>query len=136
MVNRCRFVADHQRRYGVRRICRVLGIARSSFHYWLRTSPDRTARQARDAETTARMRAVHAASDGTCGVPRVTAELRESGEAVNHKKVARLMKAGRIAGLRLRRRHRTTVADQVRGQGPGPGRPGLHRGRGEHRVRR
>jgi hypothetical protein len=111
LLNRCQFVADHQRRYGVKRLCQVLGIARSSFYHWLGTAGQRAARQAQDAETTARIRAAHAASDGTYGVPRITAELRESGERVNHKKVARLMKATGIAGLRLRRKHRTTIAD-------------------------
>ncbi|MFI1839100.1 IS3 family transposase [Streptomyces olivaceoviridis] len=33
------------------------------------------------------------ASDGTCGVPRITAELREDGEVVNGKRVARVMQA-------------------------------------------
>jgi transposase InsO family protein len=117
-VNRCQFVADHQRRYGVKRLCQVLGIARSSFYYWLRTASDRAARQAADAEATARIRVVHAASDGTYGVPRVTAELRDQGEVVNHKKVARLMNAAGIAGLRLRRKHRTTIADPAAAKAP------------------
>ncbi|MGW0886370.1 IS3 family transposase [Streptomyces sp. NPDC002671] len=117
-MNRCQFVADHQRRYGVKRLCQALGIARSTFYYWLGTAPDRAARQARDAEMTARIRTVHAASDGTYGVLRITAELRDSGEAVNHKKVARLMKASKIAGLRLRRTHRTTIADLTAAKAP------------------
>jgi transposase InsO family protein len=117
-VNRCQFVADHQRRYGVKRLCQVLGIARSSFYYWLGTAGQRAARQAQDTRTTTRIRAVHAASDGTYGVPRITAELRENGERVNHKKVARLMKAAQIAGLRLRRKHRTTIADPAAAKAP------------------
>nr|BFD90890.1 hypothetical protein KitaXyl93_22500 [Kitasatospora sp. Xyl93]BFD90911.1 hypothetical protein KitaXyl93_22710 [Kitasatospora sp. Xyl93]BFD90952.1 hypothetical protein KitaXyl93_23120 [Kitasatospora sp. Xyl93]BFD90973.1 hypothetical protein KitaXyl93_23330 [Kitasatospora sp. Xyl93]BFD92097.1 hypothetical protein KitaXyl93_34570 [Kitasatospora sp. Xyl93] len=117
-MNRCQFVADHQRRYGVKRLCQVLGIARSSFYYWQTTAPDRAARQAADAEVTARIRAVHAASDGTYGVPRVTAELRDQGDVVNHKKVARLMNAAQIAGLRLRRKHRTTIADPAAAKAP------------------
>jgi len=32
-VSRFQFVADHQRRYGVKRLCTILGIARSSFYY-------------------------------------------------------------------------------------------------------
>ncbi|WP_326770867.1 DDE-type integrase/transposase/recombinase (plasmid) [Streptomyces sp. NBC_01591] len=47
----------------------------------------------------------------TCGIPRITAGLRDGGEVVNHKRVARVMKAIDPAGLRLRRRHRTTVPD-------------------------
>ncbi|MGW1656237.1 IS3 family transposase [Streptomyces atratus] len=114
-MNRCQFVEDHQRRYGVTRLCRILGIARSSFSHWQRTGP---ARQAADIELAARIRQVHRASDGTYGVPRITAELGEDSENVNHKRVARIMKAVRLAGLRLRRRHRTTIPDPAAAKVP------------------
>ncbi|WP_408996965.1 IS3 family transposase [Streptomyces ipomoeae] len=111
LVNRFQFVADHQRRYGVKRLCAILGIARSSFYYWRRTASDRAARQAADATLAARIRAVHRESDGTYGVPRITAELRDDGERINHKRIARVMRSIGLAGVRLRRRHRTTIAD-------------------------
>jgi transposase InsO family protein len=95
----------------VKRLCTILGIARSSFYYWRRTAADRVSRQAADARLAARIRAVHRESDGTYGVPRITAELREGGEHVNHKRIARVMRNIGLAGLRLRRRHRTTVPD-------------------------
>ncbi|MGW1404190.1 IS3 family transposase [Streptomyces sp. NPDC002405] len=118
LVNRFQFVADHQRRFGVKRLCSILGIARSSFYYWSRTAADRAARQAADARLAARIRAVHRESDGTYGVPRITAELREDGERVNHKRIARVMRSIGLAGVRLRRRHRTTVADPVAAKAP------------------
>ncbi|MEV5047063.1 IS3 family transposase [Streptomyces griseoincarnatus] len=118
LVNRFQFVADHQRRYGVKRLCTIVGIARSSFYYWRRTAADRAVRQAADARLAARIRAVHRESDGTYGVPRITAELREAGERVNHKRIARLMRAAGLAGVRLRRRHRTTVADPAAAKAP------------------
>ncbi|MDX2683576.1 IS3 family transposase [Streptomyces soliscabiei] len=112
LVNRFQCVADLQRRYGVKRLCSILGVARSSFYYWRRTAADRATRQAADAKLAVRIRAVHQESDGTYGAPRITAELREaSGEALNHKRVARVMRASGIEGIRLRRRHRTTVPD-------------------------
>lgn len=117
-MNRFQFVADHQRRYGVKRLCQVLGIARSSFYHWRRSAPARVGRRAADARLTARIRAIHTASDGTYGVPRITAELRDGGQHVNHKKVARLMRTAQIAGLRLRRRHRTTISDQSAAKAP------------------
>ncbi|MCD0486281.1 IS3 family transposase [Streptacidiphilus sp. ASG 303] len=117
-MTRFPFVADHQRRHGVKRLCQVLGIARSSYYHWRATAPRRDARQAADARLTARIRAVHAASDGTYGAPRITAELRGRGDQVNHKKVARLMQAAGIAGLRLRRKHRTTTADPAAAKAP------------------
>ncbi|MEV6001402.1 IS3 family transposase [Streptomyces griseomycini] len=39
------------------------------------------------------MRTVHRASEGPCDVPGITAGLRENGEVVNHRRVARIMKA-------------------------------------------
>ncbi|MFF0678247.1 IS3 family transposase [Streptomyces tendae] len=118
LVNRCQFVAGHQRRHGVKRLCTILGIARSSY-YWRRTAADRAARQAADARLAVRIRAVHLESDGTHEVPRITAELRETGdEAVNHKRVARIMRASGLEGVRLRRRHRTTVPDPAAAKAP------------------
>ncbi|WTD01099.1 IS3 family transposase [Streptomyces albidoflavus] len=119
LVNRFQCVADLQRRYGVKRLCSILGVSRSSFYYWRRTAADRAARQVADAKLAARIRAVHQESDGTYGAPRITAELREeNSEAVNHKRVARIMRASGIEGVRLRRRHRTTVSDPAAAKAP------------------
>jgi transposase InsO family protein len=122
-VTRFQFVADHSPRFGVKRLCRVLGIARSSFYHWKATAAARAARQAADAALAARIRAVHAAFDGTYGVPRITAELRDpdsrhGGEPVNHKRVARVMRRIGLAGLRLRRRTRTTIPDPNAAKAP------------------
>ncbi|GAU71504.1 transposase [Streptomyces sp. NBRC 110611] len=106
-MNRFQFVADHQRRFGVKQLCQVLGIARSSFYYWRKTAPARAARQGADTKLAARIRRVHRDSDGTYGVPRITAE-----------RVARLMRSLGLAGLRLRRRHRTTIPDQSAAKAP------------------
>ncbi|WP_093710440.1 hypothetical protein [Streptomyces sp. 2131.1] len=86
-MNRFQSVAEHQRRYGVKRLCSILGISRSGFYYWSRTAVNGAARQVAAAEPAARMRAVHQESDGTYKVPKI-AEFREaSGEAVNHTRV-------------------------------------------------
>ncbi|WP_153811737.1 hypothetical protein [Streptomyces sp. SUK 48] len=65
-MNRFQFVADHHhRRYGVKRLCTILGIARSSFYYRRRTAADRAAWQAADAHLAIRIRAVHHEWGGT-----------------------------------------------------------------------
>ena len=108
-MNRFQLVEDDQRRHGAKQLCTVLGIARSSSATGARPPPDRATRQAADAKLSARIRAVHRESDGTYGVPRITAELREDGERVNHKRITRVMRTIDLAGVRLHRRHRTTV---------------------------
>lgn len=52
--------------------------------------------------------------DNTYGAPRITAELNDGvpeQERVNHKRVARVMRAAKIAGYRCRRRVKTTTPD-------------------------
>ncbi|MCM2389647.1 IS3 family transposase [Streptomyces albipurpureus] len=117
-MNRCQFVADHQRRFGVKRLCDILGLSRSSFYYWRRTAAARAARQTAEAGIAARTRKVHQDSDGTYGAPRITAELRGEGERINHKRVARIMRTIGVEAVRPRRRHRTTVADQAASKAP------------------
>jgi putative transposase len=64
-----------------------------------------SARQEADAALLAAIRAIHAASRGQYGVPRVLAELRAQGYDVGRKRVARLMAAltrGRLGYQRYR----------------------------------
>ena len=68
-------------------------------------------REHRSGRLAARIRVIHRESVGTYGVPRITAELHDTGHRVNHKRVARVMRGIGLAGLRLHRRHRTTLAD-------------------------
>lgn len=100
------------------RLCEVIEVSRSSFYAWRKAAPARHARAQADAELAARIKAAHA-KDKACGAPRITAELNDGAppaERVNHKRVARVMREHAIAGIRLRRRVRTTISapdDQV-----------------------
>ena len=53
--------------------------------------------------------------DRAYGAPRITAELNGGAapaERVNHKRVARVRREHELAGIRLRRRVKTTIPDQ------------------------
>ena len=52
-MNRFQFVEDHKDAYGVKRLCEVIEIARSSFYAWLAAAPGRAARAADDARLAA-----------------------------------------------------------------------------------
>ena len=117
-MNRFQFVADHRDAFEVKRLCEIVEVARSSFYAWLAAAPARAARAAADAALAQQIRAIHD-TDTAQGVPRITAELNDGAPPetrVNHKRVARVMRQAQIAGLRLRRRVRTTIpepADQT-----------------------
>ena len=110
-MSRFEFVADHAGAFGVKRLCRVLGCSRSGFYRWLKAAPARAARAAADAALAEEIKQIHSEFDGTYGSPRVTAELREEGRKVNHKRVARVMRRFGIVGVHLRKKVRTTVPE-------------------------
>ncbi|MET8218129.1 IS3 family transposase [Streptomyces hirsutus] len=110
-MSRFQFVDDHRDAYEVKRLCKALELNRSSYYKWLAGRQARAARQHRDRVLAEKIRKVHGESGGAYGSPRVTAELRETSLPVNEKRVARVMRAFSITGIRLRRRIRTTVPD-------------------------
>ncbi len=118
-MNRFQFVEDHKSAWGVKRLCQVIGIARSSFYAWRAGAPRRAARAQADAALAARIQALQdpaRGGDRAYGAPRITADLNEGAppdQRVNHKRVARVMAAFNLAGTCLRRRVRTTRSDQA-----------------------
>ena len=117
-MNRFQFVEDHKHAWSVKRLCAVIGVARSSFYAWLKAAAGRAARAEADRLLADRIRMVQDPKQGgdrAYGAPRVTAELNgnvPAYERVNHKRVARVMREHRLAGIRLRRRVKTTVPAQ------------------------
>src|SRR5262249_52944119 len=84
-------------------------VSRAAYYQWQEGRG--SARQVADAALTAAIRAIHAASRGQYGVPRVLAELRAQGYDVGRKRVARLMAAAGLRGRRPPRRVRTTTPE-------------------------
>jgi len=118
-MNMFRFIADQAAQHSVRLLCRVVGVSRSGYFTW-RTRPP-AARARADQALTERIRRIHAHSRQTYGSPRVRATLRERGELVGRRRVARLMRGAGLRGVHgQRRRVRTTVADP--GATPAPDR--------------
>lgn len=110
-MSRFQFVADNSTTYPVKRLCQLLEVERSSYYAWKAGAPARAQRAADDAALVARIRVVHEV-DNTVGAPRITAELNDGvseSERVNHKRVARVMRAANIAGYVKKRRVRTTI---------------------------
>lgn len=89
--------------------CEVAAVSRQAFYGWRAHAAAPTARERAEAALVAEIAEIHAGSGGAYGSPRVTAELRSRGHRVNVKRVARLMKAHHIAGIRPRRPKRTTI---------------------------
>ncbi len=87
-------------------MCRLLGVSPSGYYAWYRRQPP--ARVQADEGLRQRIKAIHAWSDGTYGVPRILAELRGEGTRIGGKRVAQLMRQERLQGVSRRRGIKTT----------------------------
>ena len=96
--------------------CRALGVSRSWFCKWQpgRLPPRRVRRDRLRAEV-GRLFAVHG---GTCGSPRITADLRAAGWTVSENTIAALMRELGLAARRKRRRRATTRPGKGRWRAP------------------
>ena len=97
----------HQASYPIATMCRVLGVSTSGYYAWRHRAP--CARSVADAALLRRIQVIHGASSGTYGAPRIHAELAAEGMPVGRKRVARLMRSGRLAGISRRRGCTTTT---------------------------
>lgn len=84
------FISENRAAFGVKQICRVLGVSRSGYYQHRATADARA-----------------------YGAPRVHAELRSLGRKISLGRVSRLMRINRIVGRHLRRKKRTTIQDKT-----------------------
>ncbi|WP_155860901.1 IS3 family transposase, partial [Corynebacterium timonense] len=100
---RFKFIWDHRTEFSVTRMCDVLKVRRSSYYKWKNTQAARRQKVVDDAVLGARIRTVFTDEHGLYGAKRIAAALNDSDsgahEVVNHKRVARIMKAMGIQGF-------------------------------------
>ena len=104
-------MSTHQATYAVRTMCRVLEVSPSGYYAW-RARPQSVRARANEV-LLERIRAIHAVSDETYGVPRIHAELQDEGERVGRHRISRLMRGSGLVGVTRRRE----VADDEARQG-------------------
>jgi putative transposase len=75
-------VTTHQAFHPVATTCRVLGVSPSGYYAWRKRLLSPRARA--DVELTAQIQAIHGASRGTYGAPRIHAELAARGVRITN----------------------------------------------------
>jgi transposase InsO family protein len=101
-----RFMEAEKACFPVAWMCRHLDVSRSGFYAWRGRPP--AAHAKRDQQLAIRVAAIHAENLGVYGSPRIFEELKEKGEAVGRKRIARLMQEQDLTGRLPRRFVRTT----------------------------
>lgn len=113
------FIAAHEGKYVVKRMCQVLGVQRSGYYAWRKRKPS-TREQANQA-LLAIIQTEYQKSRKTYGSPRLHVVLRHQGVKCGRNRVARLMRLNGIAARRKRRFYPRTTQRQA-GVIPAPNR--------------
>lgn len=100
------FIKNHENKYPIDLMCRLLGATRSSYYSWRKGRV--TQRLLRQQQLLAEIQKIHASSRGNYGSPRILKELRRKGIVVNHKTVEELMKKHGIQAKRKKKFKATT----------------------------
>ena len=113
-------MAAEKATYEVARMARLLGVSRSGFYDWqARKKAGPSLRDQRREQLAVKIKKFHVDSDHVYGSPRILADLREDGEQVSRKTVAKLMRRHGIVGISPRGwRPPTTIADPSAGSLP------------------
>jgi hypothetical protein len=103
------FLTAEKATYPARVQCRTLQVSRAGFYAWHRRPP--AARTQQDQRLGVEIQAIHAESRQRYGSPRVHAELRDCGQRLGRKRVARLRRQQSLCARR-RRQFRVTTDSQ------------------------
>ena len=95
----------------------MLRVSASGFYDWQGRAPSALARA--NVALGERIAQAYAESDGTYGMPRIRAELRDAGVVASKKRIARLMRAAGLHGV-SRRRGFTATTERNRRERPAP----------------
>lgn len=100
------FIREHRKQFRVAALCRVLKVSASGYFAWL-GRPESTRRRANRA-LAAQIKVAHARSRKTYGRRRIHVQLQREGITCSRNRVARLMRAEGLCGLRRRKFKATT----------------------------
>lgn len=101
-----RFVHQHQAKYPIGVMCRVLSVSRSGYYAWLKRP--KSVRQQQNEELLGQIRIEHKAHKSRYGSPRIHQELRQKGHSCSENRVARLMRKDGLKAKTKRRYKATT----------------------------
>lgn len=103
------FIEQYKQEFPIVVMCRVLDVSESGFYAWRKRPACQ--RQREDAQLTEEIQQEFRAHQGRYGSPRLHAELRDRGQSIARKRVARLMREAGLCAKCKRRRVLTTRRD-------------------------
>ena len=106
------WIERHRDDYAATRMCRLLLVSRTGYLQWRHRSPSTRAQA--NARLDAQVAAMHAASKGSYGRPRIVCALREQGLRVGHDRVRRSLQRQALRPVYRRPYRVTTDSSHVR----------------------
>jgi transposase InsO family protein len=104
------FIEQYKQEFPVVVMCQVLSVSESGYYAWRKRPTCRRKRE--DAQLSTQLRQEFDFHRGRYGSPRLHAELKDQGQLISRKRVARLMREAGLYAKRKRQRVVTTQRDE------------------------
>jgi len=98
---------QNRKKYPMWLMCKILGVSRAGYYHWSKRKT--SFRDSEDRKLLEIIRQHYNRSRGTYGLPRIYAAIRKEGLKINKKKIARLMREGKIRAKTKRKFKVTTL---------------------------
>ena len=98
---KAKIIAELRHKYPLKDLINFLGIARSTYYYYLKEKQDKYVVEKQEIQD------IFASSKNTYGYRRITLELRQKGYVINHKTVLKLMKMLKIYGKQRKSKYKS-----------------------------
>jgi len=95
--------------FTIARMARLLGVSRSGFYDWINRAPSKQAIRRERIE--GKVVWFHGLSDGVSGAPRILMDLRDDGEQISRKTVAKTIRRLGLRGISPKKWRTTTVTE-------------------------
>ena len=112
------FIREHRKQFSITAMCRVLEVSVSGYYGWVGRATSN--RQQQNERLLTMIRIIHKEGRQNYGSPKVYRRLRKLGQAVNHKRVERLMRDNGVRAKRVKKfkvtttsRHNEPVAENL-----------------------
>lgn len=100
-------ITANQAKLPVATMCNTLNVSKSGYYDWIDRTPSK--RHVANSKLLDQIKAAHTMSDETYGMPRIRAELADTGVVASRKRIAALMRANSITGVSRRRSYCVTT---------------------------
>jgi len=111
-----KFIKEHRNEFDIARMCRLLGVNRSSYYAWFNRAESKRSKE--NKQLTKKINEIYFKNKGRYGSPKIRYILNSQGAKYGHNRIARLMRQTGLKSITIKKyRHRSIPVSEQKAVG-------------------